>query len=45
MRLFPSERDRQKSDRRTIRLFFAAMAIVLGAFIFVVIVHRLLASW
>jgi hypothetical protein len=43
MRVFPSERTRNKSDRRTVRLFFAAMAIVFGAFILAVVLHRLLA--
>jgi hypothetical protein len=44
MRVFPSERDRQRSDRRTVRLFFAAMTILAGAFIIVLVMHRLLAS-
>jgi hypothetical protein len=45
MRVFPSERTRNKSDRRTVRLFFAAIALVMGAFILAVVVHHLLAAW
>ena len=39
MRLFPSERERQKSDRRTVLFFFKVTAIVMFAFIAVVAVH------
>jgi hypothetical protein len=44
MRLFRTERDQQRSDRRTVQLFFAAMAIVTLAFILAVVAHRLLGS-
>jgi predicted metal-binding membrane protein len=45
MRLFPSERDKQRSDRRTVRLFFAAMAVLTWAYLLTLAVHRLLTSW
>jgi phage shock protein PspC (stress-responsive transcriptional regulator) len=45
MRVFPSERDRQRSDLRTVRLFFVVMAVVTCAYAIAVVVHRLLASW
>ena len=45
MRLFPSERERQKSDRRTVLLFFKVIAIVMFAFIAIVAAHYLLGWW
>ena len=45
MRLFPSERERQKSDRRTVLFFFKVTAIVMVAFIAIVAVHYLLGWW
>ena len=42
MRVFPSERDRQRSDRRTVWLFFVAIGIVAAVFAAVVTVHRVL---
>jgi hypothetical protein len=45
MRLFPSERERQKSDRRTVVFFFKVMAVVTFAFIATVAVHYLLGWW
>jgi hypothetical protein len=45
MRLFPSERERQKSDRRTVLFFFKVIAIVLFAFAAIKAVHYLLGWW
>ena len=45
MRLFPSERERQKSDRRTVLFFFRVIAIVLFAFVAIKAVHYLLGWW
>jgi len=40
MRLFPSERARQKSDRRTVVFFFKAMGLLTAAFAAAVLIHR-----
>ena len=45
MKLFPSERERQKSDRRTVLFFFKVIAIVTVAFAAIVAVHYLLGWW
>ena len=45
MRLFPSERERQKSDRRTVLFFFKVIAIVLFAFAAIKAVHYLSGWW
>lgn len=45
MRLFRSERDQQRSDRRTVLMFFGVMAILTCGFILALAVHRLLTSW
>ena len=45
MRLFPSERERQKSDRRTVVFFFKVIAFVMFAFVVIVGVHYLLGWW
>jgi hypothetical protein len=45
MRLFPSERARQESDRRTVVFFFKAMAILTVTVMVLVTVHRLLGWW
>jgi hypothetical protein len=45
MKLFPLERARQKSDRRTVVFFFKVMAIGAFAFSAIVAVHYLLGSW
>ena len=45
MRLFPSEREGQKSDRRTVLFFFKVIAIVLFAFAAIKAVHYLLGWW
>jgi predicted nucleic acid-binding Zn ribbon protein len=42
MRLFPSERERQRSDTRTVLFFFKAIALLTVAFVVVLILHRLL---
>ena len=41
MKVFPSERDRQKSDTRTVSWFFSAMFIVTLAYGAIVAVHYL----
>ena len=45
MRLFPSERERQKSDRRTVVFFFKVIAIAMFALALIVGVHYLLRWW
>jgi hypothetical protein len=45
MRVFPSERERQKSDRRTVVFFFKVIAIVTFAFAVIVAIHYLLSQW
>jgi hypothetical protein len=45
MRLFPSEREGQKSDRQTVLFFFKVIAIVLFAFAAIKAVHYLLGWW
>jgi hypothetical protein len=45
MRLFPSGRERQKSDRRTVLFFFKVIAIVMFAFAAIKAVHYLLGWW
>ena len=45
MRLFPSERERQKSDRRTVLFFFKVITIVTLAFAAIVAGHYLLGWW
>lgn len=41
MKLFPSERARQRSDRRTVVFFFKVMAAALFAFAAILVIHRL----
>ena len=43
MRLFPSERARQKSDTRTVVLFFKVVAVLAAAFATIVALHALVA--
>ena len=45
MKVFPSERARQRADRRTVVRFFAAMAILTLTFAAIVAVRYLLAWW
>jgi hypothetical protein len=45
MRLFPSERERQRSDSRTALFFFKVMTIVMSLYIAVTAVHYLLGWW
>jgi len=45
MKIFPSERDRQRADTRTVIRFFGVMAILTLAFAAIVAVHYLLAWW
>ncbi len=45
MSLFPSERARQKSDRRTAVFFLKVIAFVMFAFAVIVGVHYLLGWW
>ena len=45
MRQFPSEREGQKSDRRTVVFFFKVIAIVLFAFAAIKAVHYLMGWW
>jgi hypothetical protein len=45
MKLFPSERERQKSDTRTVLFLFKVIAIVTVAFAAIVAGHYLLGWW
>jgi hypothetical protein len=45
MKVFPSERTRNRADTRTVVGFFAAMAILTLTFAAIVAVHYLLAWW
>jgi hypothetical protein len=45
MRLFVSERNRQRSDRRTVTRFFAVMAVLGCAYALTALIHNVLRSW
>jgi hypothetical protein len=45
MKVFPSERERQASDSRTVGWFFLAMFVLLIGYGAVVAVHYLLGWW
>jgi hypothetical protein len=45
MRIFPTERARQRADTRTVKGFFAAIAIVTLLFGLTIGVHYLLGWW
>jgi nitrogen fixation protein FixH len=45
VKIFPSERARQRADTRTVVGFFGVMAVITLAFAVIVAVHYLLAWW